>query len=77
MTLNELQLILFQHQDTAYADFSAKLIPTVPREKMIGIRSPEYKIIVRQIRDDPVIPVFLSALPHTWHEENCLHLKLL
>ena len=77
MTLNDLQQILFQHRDTAYADFSAKLIPTVPREKMIGIRSPEYKIIVRQIRDDPVIPVFLSALPHTWHEENCLHAAII
>ena len=77
MTLNDLQQILFQHQDTAYADFSAKLIPTVPREKFIGIRSPEYKKIIRQIRDDPVIPVFLSALPHVWHEENCLHAALI
>lgn len=77
MTLNELQLILFQHQDTAYADFSAKLIPTVPREKMIGIRSPEYKKMIKQIGDDPVIPVFLSTLPHSWHEENCLHVALI
>ncbi len=77
MTLNELQQILFQHQDTAYADFSAKLIPAVPRDKIIGIRSPEYKIIVKQIKDDPVIPIFLSALPHDWHEENCLHVALI
>ena len=77
MTLNDLQQILFQHQDKAYADFSAKLIPTVPREKIIGVRSPEYKKIIRQIRDDPVIPVFLSTLPHTWHEENCLHVALI
>ena len=77
MTLNDLEELLFQHQDTAYADFSAKLIPTVPREKMIGIRSPEYKKIVKQIRDDPVVPVFLSALPHKWHEENCLHVALI
>ena len=76
MTLDDLQQILFQHQDTAYADFSAKLIPSVPREKMIGIRSPEYRKIIRQIGDDPVIPVFLSTLPHTWHEENCLHAAL-
>ena len=77
MTIHELQQILFQHQDTAYADFSAKLIPTVPRERMIGIRSPEYKKILKEIGDDPVIPVFLSSLPHTWHEENCLHAALI
>ena len=77
MTLNDLQQILFQYRDTAYADFSARLIPTVPREKMIGIRSPEYKKILKQVGDDPVIPVFLSSLPHTWHEENCLHAVLI
>ena len=73
MTLNDLEQILFQHQDVAYADFTAKLIPNVPREKFIGIRSPEYKKIVREIKDDPVIPEFLSSLPHNWYEENCLH----
>ena len=77
MTLDDLQQLLFQYRDTPYADFSAKLIPTVPREKMIGIRSPEYKKIIRQIGDDPVIPVFLASLPHAWHEENCLHAALI
>ena len=77
MTLNDLQRILFQYQDTAYADFSAKLIPTVPREKFIGVRSPEFKRIARQIGNDPVIPEFLSSLPHAWHEENCLHAALI
>ena len=70
MTVQELQGILFQYRDSAYADFSARLIPTVPREKFIGVRSPEFKKIARQIRDDPVVPVFLSSLPHTYHEEN-------
>ena len=55
MTLDDLQQILFQHQDTKYADFTAKLIPTLPREKFIGIRSPEYKKILTQIKGDPVV----------------------
>lgn len=77
MTLNELEQILFQYQDIKYADFTAKLIPNLPREKFIGIRSPEYKKILKQIKGDPVIPEFLSALPHKWHEENCLHAALI
>ena len=77
MTPDDLQQILFQYRDEAYADFSARLIPTVPREKIIGIRSPEYRKIIRQIGDDPVIPVFLASLPHAWHEENCLHVALI
>ena len=77
MTLHDLQQILFQYQDIPYADFSAKLIPSVPRERFIGIRSPEYKKIIRQIKDDPVVPEFLASLPHAWHEENCLHAALI
>ena len=77
MTLHDLQQILFRHQDTAYGDFSAKLIPSVPREKIIGVRSPEYIKIIAQIGNDPVIPEFLSTLPHTFHEENCLHAALI
>ena len=77
MTLDELQQILFQYRDAAYADFSAKLIPTVSRERFIGIRAPEYKKIVKQIKDDPVVGAFLASLPHAWHEENCLHAALI
>ena len=77
MTLNDLEQLLFQHRDPAYADFSAKLIPTVPRDRIIGIRSPECRKIMKQIKDDPVVPVFLSTLPHSWHEENCLHAALI
>lgn len=77
MTISDLQRLLFEHQDAAYADFTAKLIPGVPREKIIGIRSPAYKEIVRQIGDDPVLPDFMASLPHTWHEENCLHVALI
>ena len=57
MTLHDLQQILFRHQDTAYGDFSAKLIPSVPREKIIGVRSPEYRKIIAQIGNDPVITI--------------------
>ena len=77
MTLEELQQLLFEYEDKKYADFGAKLIPTLPREKFIGIRSPEYKKILKRIKGDPVIPEFLSTLPHTYHEENCLHVALI
>ena len=77
MTIKELQNLLFEYEDKKYADFSAKLIPTLPRENFIGIRSPEYKKILKRIKDDTVIPVFLSTLPHTYNEENILHVQLI
>ena len=77
MTIKELEELLFEYQDIPYADFSAKLIPNIPRERFIGIRSPEYKKILKQIKDDPVIPEFLEALPHKYNEENILHVQII
>jgi len=77
MTQQDLLRVLFAHQDVKYADFTSKLIPNIPRESMIGIRSPEYKKILREIKNDPVIPAFLDTLPHTYYEEKCLHAALL
>ena len=31
---------LFEMQDTGYRDFHARLVPTVEKEKIIGIRTP-------------------------------------
>jgi len=77
MTIKELQQLLFEYEDKKYGDFGAKLIPGFPREKFIGIRAPEYKKILKRIKGDPVIPEFLESLPHTYHEENCLHVQLI
>lgn len=77
MIHEELLQLLFDHKDEKYAGFSAKLIPNVSRDHFIGIRSPEYRKILKVIQNDPVIPPFMAALPHFWHEENCLHAALI
>lgn len=38
---------LFERQDTGYGDFQSKLMPTVPRERIIGIRTPVLKKYVK------------------------------
>ena len=67
--------ILYSHQDSKYGDFVSRLVPTLPREKFIGIRSPEYKKIVREVNELPPKEVsgFLATLPHEFQEENVLH----
>ena len=35
------QGLLFQVQDKGYRDFQSKLIPTIPAETIIGVRTPE------------------------------------
>lgn len=74
--MTEIQQILFSHQDKKYADFVSKLVPTVPKERFIGVRSPEFKKIIRDIKSnlsESQINDFLQNLPHEYHEENILH----
>lgn len=49
MSNSTIRNILYRHQDEKYGDFTAKLVPTIPRESFIGVRSPEYKKILKEI----------------------------
>lgn len=77
--VTKIQEILFKYQDEKYADFSAKLVPTLSRDAFIGIRSPNYKNIIREINCLPAEEKenFLKDLPHKYHEENCLQIALI
>ena len=58
--------------EPGYADFQAKLIPTVPREKILGVRLPALRRLAKEIGGDEAA-AFLAALPHATLEENLLH----
>ena len=64
---------LFALQDAGYRDFQAKLMPTVDKETVIGVRTPDLRKLARSLRGTPVAAAFLSGLPHTYYEENNLH----
>lgn len=61
---------LFLMQDEKYKDFTAKLIPNINKESIIGVRTPELRIYAKNIKN---YDEFLSELPHAYHEENQLH----
>lgn len=69
----EITVRLFEMQDIKYRDFQAKLIPTIDREKIIGVRTPDLRKYAKQLsrRDDK--DSFLNSLPHKYFEENALH----
>lgn len=75
----EILEIIYQHQDEKYGDFLAKLVPTLPREKFIGVRSPEYKRILKEINEQcpEKIGSFMDQLPHKFHEENILQVCII
>lgn len=64
---------IFAARDEEYADFTAKLIPNVPRESIIGVRMPQLRSIAKRFGKNAGINEFLSALPHEYHEQNLVH----
>lgn len=74
---NEITSHLFSLQDTAYRDFQKKLIPDISEDYIIGVRVPELRSYAKAIFKTPAAEEFLSSLPHTYYDENCLHSLLI
>ena len=64
---------LFALQDLTYRDFNAKLIPNVPDDIVIGIRTPDMRKLAKELIKTEQGMDFIHILPHKYHEENCLH----
>ena len=64
---------LFEMQDTGYRDFHARLVPTVEKEKIIGIRTPILRKFAKEFGKTERSEMFLKVLPHQYYEENNLH----
>ncbi len=75
--MTDLQKILFSMADKKYRDFQSGLMPTVPKEKIIGIRTPVLRKFAKEFSETPQAEEFLKNLPHYYYEENNLHAFLL
>ncbi len=75
--MEKLKPILFSMADENYRDFQSKLMPTVPKEKIIGIRTPLLRKFAKDFSKTPKAEIFLENLPHEFYEENNLHAFLL
>ena len=71
--MTRIQERLFALQDTAYRGFQSRLIPTVSKGKIIGVRTPALRSLAKEIFRSGCYSDFLSALPHDYFEENQLH----
>lgn len=73
MITDEIREMLYAEQDIAYRDFQAKLIPTIDKETVIGVRTPALRKMAKQLAKREEIGTFLENLPHAYFEENQLH----
>ena len=68
---------LFDLKDEQYRHFSSKLLPTIDKEKIIGIRTPQLRQYAKNLIKGNRHNFFLDSLPHFYHEENCLHAEII
>lgn len=71
--MTEVQKKLFEMQDLKYRDFHSKLMPTVDKDKIIGVRTPELRKFAKVYGKTPESREFLKDLPHKYYEEDNLH----
>ena len=57
---------LFSLQDIKYRDFHSALMPTVPKEKIIGVRIPLVRRLARSLMKDERARDFTRELPHIY-----------
>lgn len=67
--------ILFENADAKYKNFHSALMPTVGKDKVIGVRVPVLRRIAKELikNKDFDGKKFLEELPHEYYEENLLH----
>lgn len=75
--MTEIQKMLFALQDEKYRDFNAKLIPTVDKSTVIGVRTPDLRKLANELWKSGQGSQFIKNLPHKYYEENNLHAFLL
>lgn len=73
MITEEIRERLFENQDEKYKAFHARLIPNVPPEKIIGVRTPIVRKLAKEYSKHTEIGQFLNDLPHKYYDENNLH----
>lgn len=73
----EIQNELFAMQDLEYRDFHSRLMPTIDKNLIIGVRTPKLRSFAKSFSKNPQSKAYLKILPHKYYEENNLHAFLL
>ena len=63
--------------DEQYKEFQSKLVPNIPKETVLGVRTPDMRRIAKEIRGTEEADAFLLELPHRYYEENQVHFFLI
>ena len=64
---------LMEVKDDTYREFQIKLVPNIPPETILGVRTPEMRKIAKEVSESPERDAFLRDVPHRYYEENLIH----
>ena len=64
---------LFSLQDKEYGELQARTIPSVDKERIIGVRTPALRSFAKELAKENDVGTFLASLPHQYFEEDQLH----
>ncbi len=68
---------LIEFKDDEYRRFQTKLVPNIPADKVLGIRTPQMRKIAKEVFESEFMADFLGDLPHKYYEENLIHFFVL
>lgn len=71
--IEDIREFLFSKKDEDYKEFTAKIIPNIDSESIIGVRTNVLRKYARVLSKDEEVEIFLKDLPHKYYEENQLH----
>ena len=70
--IDKIRQELISRQEITYRDFQARLMPTVSKEKIIGVRTPVLRAYSKSFSENEK-QLFMQQLPHRYYEEYNLH----
>lgn len=70
MTHSELLQNFWEYQDLPYREMQLRILPDVPTERIIGVRTPALRTLAKQFTEGEC---FLQSLPHKYFEEDQIH----
>ena len=68
---------LAEVRDAEYREFQIKLVPNIPPETILGVRTPDMRRIAKEVFASESRDAFLASLPHRCYEENLIHFFVL
>ena len=64
---------LMEAKDETYKEFQARLVPNIPPDTIIGVRTPDLRRIAKELFQSGGKEAFLREVPHRYYEENLVH----